>query len=340
MLRRHGIAAGVMVVALGGTGCSGIQPPPSVSSLPTTTSSPAPSASGSSAATARTDIVAAGAKHLDVSGEPDWLAVAGGSAWAAVVGGVRRLDGATGDPDGLVPIPGVICLAFDVGFDSLWAGSCDRHLLARIDPKTASLDTPLIELPIDALKEEGSIGVGESGVWLISSDHQLLRLDPVTNQVDGQWPLPASAAAVRVGLDAVWVTVPGTDTLLRIDPADPTTSKSVKVGKRPRFLAVGGDAVWVMNQGDGSVSRVSGAGDVITTVDVSDVPIEGGDITVGGGRVWVRIEQDLVVTIDPATNAVVDRYGPPSGSGSVAADDDTAWVSAHDTSSVYRLPLH
>ena len=184
-----------------------------------------------------------------------------------------------------------------------------------------------------------SIGAGESGVWLISSAHQLLRLDPVTNQVDGQWPLPASAAAVRVGLDAVWVTVPATDTLLQIDPADPTTSKSIKVGRGPRFLAVGPDAVWVMDQADGSVSRVSGAGDVIATVPVSKVPIQGGDITVGGGRVWVRIEQDLVVTIDPATNAVVDRYGPPSGSGSVAVDDDAAWVSAHDTSSVYRLPL-
>jgi len=338
------LVAGVLVMAVAAVGCAGTVPPattPSTSPSPTASGSASVSSSAgaSGSAATRLDIVAAGAKHIDVAGEPDWLAVAGGSAWAAVIGGVRRLDGATGEPDGLVPIPGVICLAFDVGFDSLWAGSCDRHLLARIDPKTASLDTPLIDLPVDGITEEGSIGAGESGVWLISSDHQLLRLDPVTNQVDGQWPLPATAAAVRVGLDAVWVTIPGTDTLLRVDPADPTTAKGIKVGKRPRFLAVGEDGVWVMNQGDGSVSRVSGAGEVIATVAVSDVPIQGGDITVGGGRVWVRIEQDLVVTIDPATNAVVDRFGPPSGSGSVAVDDDAAWVSAHDTSSVYRLPL-
>jgi hypothetical protein len=339
MPRRPRIAGGVLAFALVAAGCSSTALPPSTSPSPSASASPAVTATPAGSIATQTDIVAAGATHLDVAGEPDWLAVAGGSAWAAVVGGVRRLDGATGAPDGLVPIPGVICLAFDIGFDSLWAGSCDRHLLARIDPKTGSLDTPLIELPIDGIQEEGSIGAGESGVWLISSAHQLLRLDPVTNKVDGQWPLPASAAAVRVGLDAVWVTVPSTDTLLRVDPADPTTSKSIKVGRGPRFLAVGPDAVWVMDQADGSVSRVSGAGDVIATVPVSKLPIQGGDITVGGGRVWVRIEQDLVVTIDPATNAVVDRYGPPSGSGSVAVDDDAAWVSAHDTSSVYRLPL-
>ena len=341
MARRRRVAGGVVAVALLAGACASTAGPPATSPTSSASASPFPAqtASASSSAATRVDIVAAGATHIDVAGAPDWLAVAEGSAWAAVVGGVRQLDGATGTPDGLVPIPGIICLAFDVGFDSLWAGSCDRHLLARIDPKTGSLDTPLIELPIDAIQEEGSIGVGESGVWLISSAHQLLRLDPVTNQVDGQWPLPATAAAVRVGLGAVWVTVPATDTLLRIDPADPTTAKSIKVGGGPRFLAVGSDAVWVMDQADGSVSRVSAAGDVVATVPVSKVPIQGGDIAVGGGRVWVRIEQDLVVTVDPATNAVVDRYGPPSGSGSVAVDDDAAWISAHDTSSVYRLPL-
>jgi virginiamycin B lyase len=341
MARRRRVAGGVVATALLVAGCASTAVPPSGSTTSSVSSLPsqAETAGATASAAARVDILTAGATHIDVAGAPDWLAVAEGSAWAAVSGGVRRIDGATGTPDGLVPIPGTICLAFDVGFDSLWAGSCDRHLLARIDPKTGSLDTPLIELPIDGIEEEGSIGVGESGVWLISSAHQLLRLDPVTNQVDGQWPLPASAAAVRVGLDAVWVTVPSTDTLLRIDPADPTTSKSIKVGRGPRFLAVGSDAVWVMDQADGSVSRVSGGGEVVATIPVSKVPIQGGDITVGGGRVWVRIEQDLVVTIDPATNGVVARYGPPSGSGSVAVDDDAAWVSAHDTSSVYRLPL-
>ena len=337
-MSRPGLAAALLIVGAAMGACAG--PAPSDSPPPSATASPSPlaSASRSIAVDAPRDIEAAGATRIHVDGEPDWLALAGGSAWAAVVGGVRRLDGTTGEPDGLVPIPGTICLAFDVGFDSLWAGSCDRHLIARIDPATGSLDTPFIDLPVAGLQEEGSIGVGESGVWLISSDHELVSVDPVTNRVDGTWPLPESAAGARVGLGWVWVTVPATDGLLRIDPADPQTSKSIKVGDAPRFLATGVDAVWVMNQGDGSVSRVDGDGTVVATVDVSAVPIHGGDITVGGGLVWVRIEQDLVVTIDPATNEVVDRYGPPSGSGSVAVDDDAAWVSAHDTASVYRLP--
>jgi streptogramin lyase len=177
-------------------------------------------------------------------------------------------------------------------------------------------------------------------VWLISVDHELVRVDPITNRADRDvWPLPDGAAAARAGLGSIWVTVTPTDSLLRISPADPKTSLAIKVGDGPRFLAIGEDAVWVMNQGAGSVSRVDQTGAVVATIAVSDVPIRGGDIAVGGGSVWVRIEQDLVVRIDPATNAVTTRYGPPSGSGSVAADANAVWVSAHDTSSLWRLPL-
>jgi streptogramin lyase len=296
---------------------------------------PTPSATGGSVA-----IEAAGATRIDVTGEPDWLALAGGNAWTAVVGGIRKIDATTGKVDGLVPIDDVICLAMDVGFDSLWAGGCDKHQLHRIVPSSGLPFTPPIDLPITAIVEESSIAAGEGGVWIVSRDHRLVRVDPVTNRADPDtWPLPEGAAAARAGLGSIWVTVSLSDTLLRISPADPKTSQAIKVGKEPRFLAIGEDAVWVMNQGDGSVSRVGKGGAIVATIPVSDVPIQGGDIAVGGGSVWVRTEQDLVVRIDPTTNRVTTRYGPPSRSGSVAVDDVAAWVSAHDTSSLYRLPL-
>jgi virginiamycin B lyase len=304
---------------------------------------PSPSANASTLGTPTASAVpieAAGATHIDLSGQPDWVALAGGSAWVAVVGGVRRVDGASGKVDGLVPIDDVICLAMDVGFESLWAGACETHRLMRIVPTNGLLFTPPIDLPIRAIQAESSIAAGEEGVWLVSVDHELVRVDPVTNRADPDvWPLPDGAAAARAGLGWLWVTVTPTDTLLRISPADPKTSLAIKVGDAPRFLAIGEDAVWVMNQGAGSVSRVDGGGAVVATIPVSDEPIRGGDIAVGGGSVWVRIEQDLVVRIDPATNAVTARYGPPSGSGSVVADADAAWISAHDTASLWRLPL-
>lgn len=286
-------------------------------------------------------IESVGATRIDVSGQPDWIALAGGAAYTAVVGGLRKIDAATGKVDGLVPIDDSVCLALDVGFDSLWAGGCDKHQLHRIVPSSGLPFTPPIDLPIPAIREESSIAAGEGGVWVVSTDHRLVRVDPVTNRADPDpWPLPEGAAAARAGLGAIWVTVPRTDTLLKIPPADPTTSQAIKVGDGPRFLAIGEDAVWVMDQGSGSVTRVDASGAVVATIKVSDVPIRGGDIAVGGGYVWVRTEQDLLVRIDPTTDMVNARFGPPSGSGSVAADDAALWVTAHDVESVWRLPLH
>jgi YVTN family beta-propeller protein len=168
----------------------------------------------------------------------------------------------------------------------------------------------------------------------------LTRIDPRTNAVAGGFPQPAGAGAIRAAFGALWVSVPGEGSLLRLDPATGRTVAKVPVGVQPRFLAVGEKSVWVLNQGDGSVTRVDPATNAVTaTIRVDSVGIDGGDIAVGGGAVWARITEELVARIDPATNTVSARYGPRSGSGSVAADDAAVWISAHDVRSVWRLPL-
>jgi hypothetical protein len=137
----------------------------------------------------------------------------------------------------------------------------------------------------------------------------------------------------------VWVTLPDKDELLRIDPADGSIVAEIPVGAGPRFLAVGEGGVWVQNNRDGTVTHVDQDGAVVATISVDPSGIDGGDIATGGGFVWARITRALVAKIDPATDAVVAVYGPGKGSGSVAADDEAAWITAHDVSSIWRLPL-
>ena len=281
-------------------------------------------------------IDSAGALKIHISPGADWLAIADGSVWTAAGRGIVQLDPITGDLGPTTEILG-ICLGFDVGFDSLWVGACDDPAIWRIDPLAGAV-LATIPLPVDGIQEEGSVAAGEGGVWVVSTANELIEVDPATNQVVGNWPLPAGAAAVRAGLGSLWVTISTADQVLRIDPADPTSQTPIDVGAYPRFLAVGEDAVWVMNQRDGSVTRVGADGSVVTTIKVS-APIQGGDIAVGGGSVWVQPGGDLLIRIDPATNEVIATYGPRSGSGSVAADDRAVWVSAHDVEAIWRLPL-
>ena len=324
------------------SGASAVVPTTVASTAATPPASTSPKSSATPVATqaiggTTQDVEVAGAKRIGQGDGPDWVTMAAGSAWVATGVGIQQYDGATGAPGSRVPVFGV-CLAMDTGFASLWVGDCDAHALVRVDPATARI-TSTIVLPVDGIQEESSIAAGEGAVWVVSTAASLVKVDPTSGKVVGQSDLPPGAAAARAGLGSVWVTVSAGNSLLRIDPADGTVRATIPVGRYPRFLAVGADAVWVMDQADGAVTRVDRTGKVVATIKVSPDPIDGGDIAVGGGFVWVRISSALVAKVDPATNAVVATYGPPSGSGGVAADASAAWITAHDVSAVWRLPL-
>jgi YVTN family beta-propeller protein len=231
----------------------------------------------------------------------------------------------------------------DVGFDSVWVGAClrDAPSLVRIDPATATI-LAAIPLPIRDLQAESSVAAGEGAVWAVDDglmEQILVQVDPLTDTVVGTFPLPGGVTGVAAGEGGVWVAKTNADVVLHVDPSDGSILSEIPVGVRPRFLAVGEGSVWTMNEGDGTVSRIDPASDSVTaTIAVSTRPVIGGDIAVGAGSVWARVTDQLVARIDPATDEVVARYGPPSGSGSVAADDEAAWISSNITG-VWRLPL-
>jgi YVTN family beta-propeller protein len=153
---------------------------------------------------------------------------------------------------------------------------------------------------------------------------------------------PNSYAAV-FGFGSVWVTNTGAPrtaepgSVQRIDPATNQVTATIPVGPVPRFLAAGEGGVWTLNQGDGTVSRIDPASNKTVATIGAEVPGGGGDIAAGAGRVWVRASRVLLSAIDPATNRVAERYGPPGGSGAVRVADRLVGVTAHDIQTVWVL---
>lgn len=279
----------------------------------------------------------AGALAIPATPGTDWAVVIDGNAWIAGTGAGIGVFDATGELVGSIAVRGW-CAAMDTGFGAVWSASCEPSGLIRIDAATDEVDRIRFDEPIR--DSEASVGAGEGAVWIVVGElaDTLLGIDPETLEVAHRFTIPINSAAVRAGLGAVWVTRPFSQELLRVDPASGETT-AIPVGPGPRFLALGEGAVWVMNQRDGSVSRVDPTSATVTaTIDVGR-EIRGGDIAVGGGSVWVRGGPELLARIDPATNAVSERYGPDAGSGSVAADDDAVWITAHDVETIWRLPL-
>jgi virginiamycin B lyase len=324
------LSIAVMTVSLL-TACSGSSTP----------SSGAPSSSQSAALPAERDIETTHAMKINAAPSPDWALVAGGHVWVAgVEPGLARYDTATGQRQGGLPIQDV-CLAMDVGFGSLWAASCTpgRPMLHRVDVNSGRLMAS-VELPDSGPAEESSVGAGEGGVWVLSRGvpQHLIVVDPSSNKVLRIFPAPENAAALRVGLGGVWVTT-NSGNLVRLDPGTGMVIATIPVGEGARFLALSSKAVWVMNQQDGTVSRVDPASNgVVATIKVSSAAIDGGDIAASDRAVWVRVSDVLAAKIDPQTNKVIDRLGPPAGSGSVAIAEDSVWITAHDVTSLWRVP--
>ena len=239
-----------------------------------------------------------------------------------------------------IPLPGSTCLAPDVGFGSLWFGVCGTPEVLRIDIASGKVRAQ-IPIKVPDLQEESSIAVGAGGVWLLSTPGALVQIDPSTSTVARIATAPRGASAIRASKDALWVTVHADNVVLKLDPRSLKTLATIPVGRGPQFLAIGAGSVWTLDQDGGTVTRVDLAtSKTVRTVKVDDGPVDGGDIAVGGGFVWARVTNGLVTKVDPSTVTVAARYSPfVLGSGSVAADGTAAWITAHDSDSVFRLPL-
>lgn len=327
------------------SGCAAAENEPSPRS-PTTGASPStPSSTGASPTAALPlarplkDIT--GSRTYPARPNPDWVLLAGGSAWVANVNkGVGRYDAHSGRPLGSMG-PGLdICTGVTSGYGSLWAVDCPSRRLFRFDLKTGE-QVDSLQLPFNGIREEGSLAAGGSGVYIVAAGGtQIARVDPATGKVADRFPAPEGASGLRFGFGSLWVTSPTGDTVTRIDPRDGAVQATTKTGSGAYFLDIGEGAVWVLNNTRSEVLRIDPATNTVArTIDVSEIAVDGGDLAVGGGSVWARVSDVLVARIDPTTNRVIDRIGDARGSGSVDADSEAVWISAHDIHSVYRVPI-
>lgn len=279
---------------------------------------------------------------LKVPGFADFLVADGDGVWTTNQGRVEKLDREHPGPVATVLVPNP-CGAMEVGFGALWVANCQDSSLYRIDLKAARV-TAVIPTGLADPNGELSIAVGAGSVWLLTDERGVLsRVDPQTNRVGTRIKVAPYSYAAVFGFGSVWITNTGKEGsgngfVQRVDPGTSRVMATIPVGPIPRFLAAGEGGVWTLNQGDGSVSRIDPASNkVVATIGVgSEGP--GGDIATGAGAVWVRASKVLLSVIRPDTNRVVERFGPPAGSGAVRVADKFLWITAHDIQTVWVLP--
>jgi len=192
--------------------------------------------------------------------------------------------GAAGETVDLKGFPSVV----SSGESAVWALS--GRSVERIDPE--SLDAGE---EIDVGDFASSLAVGEGGLWVVAGNREVVRLDLVSGETDGEpvevpeafgvatgegavWVVSASGEVTRIepdslaattspapvrgaldvaaGHGSVWVTS-SNRTVTRLDPESlEPLGEQLRVGDEPASVSVGTDAVWVANGGDGTLTRI------------------------------------------------------------------------------------
>ncbi len=245
---------------------------------------------------------------------------------------------------------GGILLAFGGGLllaaavAAILAGGEDSKLaepnsLAVIDPESNQVvDT--VPTGIDP----AVVSADADHVWVANrGDDTVTQVDPETKAVLGTSPAhTGGAGGMAAGAGGVWIGDSRGERLVRLDPAYPSTWRSIELGRSRGYfttvnpVAVGHGAIWV-RAANGEIARVDPRRRrVADTVPVGNSPVS---IATGAGGVWVADAIDnSVIRIDPAgANAVTSPTPVGQGPSAIAVGEGAVWVANTQDDTVSRI---
>ena len=272
-----------------------------------------------------------------VPGVPDWTTFSPNAVWVSngPKNSISKLDAKTGEVTETVTVGTKPCSGIAYGFGSLWVPNCGDKTVSRVDAKTAKV---IATIPVGPANSEGGITCSKDAVWLPTgaTGNKVAKIDPKTNKVVAEVDVPEGSHTADFGEGAVWVTNSKGKVVTRIDPKSNRVTDTIEVGPQPRFLTVGEGFVWTLNQGDGTVSKIDPkTRKTIANIQVG-IPGTGGEISAGGGAVWVTVFQIPLTRIDAKTDKVTQQYAGPGGDAVLYAHG-SVWLSNLRQQNVWRL---
>lgn len=245
---------------------------------------------------------------------------------------VARIDANAFDE----PIPvgdGPNGIAFAGG--SGWVTNEGNQTVQRFDPDTGETGsaTPTQGVPT-------GIAGGPDGVFIAtefgsrSASSQVLQVNLDTSQVEPVCDLPSSTIGIAEGGGFVWVTVPNTGDVWRLDPTRCHHERiHLADGADPGVITAGGDPlqVWVGDEVAETVYRIDAG-----TLDVHPIGVSGAPSTIalGSDSVWISMDRsDEVVRLDASSGRTRERIAVDDagcdGPQGVAVGARGVWVGCH-----------
>lgn len=280
--------------------------------------------------------------RIDLPSSADWITFGFGSVWVVNYrpDRVSRVDPATSRVTADIPIGRNGCLGIVSDAGRIWVATCGDGVMNEIDPKVDSI-VRRIPLPIKRGRE-GAFAIAAGSFWIPdnvsdSSSSTIARVDARSGAVLSHVTTGARSDVAIAGFGSVWVASSGDNVVVRIDPSNDRVIARIPVGRSPKFMTAGEGALWVQNREDGSVSRIDPATNREIARIAAEAPTRAGDISAGGGFVWLSVDGKPVTRIDPRSNAVTHQYVGGDGADAIRWGLGALWVADHKIGQLWRI---
>jgi CubicO group peptidase (beta-lactamase class C family) len=280
--------------------------------------------------------------RVDLPSSADWITFGFGSVWVVNYrpDRVSRIDATTNRLTADIPIGRNGCLGIVASADRVFVPTCGDGVINEIDPAKDSI-VRRIAVPIKRGRE-GAFALLDGSFWVPdnvtdSASSSVVKIEARTGATLARVATGARSDVIVAGFGSIWVASSGADVVVRVDPGSARVVARIPVGKSPKFMTAGEGAVWVQNRADGSVSRVDPATNREVARIEARAPTPAGDISAGGGAVWLSVDGKPVTRIDPRTNAVTHQFVGGSGADAVRWGAGALWVADHKVGQLWRI---
>jgi DNA-binding beta-propeller fold protein YncE len=219
-----------------------------------------------------------------------------------------------------------------VGEAAVWIPDLGSSTIYKVDPNSKTVTLSIVT---DIFGAVGNVGVGEGSVWVITFDSHnktLTRYSATTGALEAKISLPEAGVGVLVEYGFVWVTAANDPEVYKIDPATNVIVATIPIRSPTHLLAAAENSIWLAFDDQGIVQRIDAMTDQVSaTIETGAKDMESdGDITAGGGSVWMINRGSIVSQIDPMTNSLSRTFRPPPGKTMgrrIRYGADALWIS-------------
>ncbi|MEP6762928.1 MAG: hypothetical protein ABJB66_01395 [Gemmatimonadaceae bacterium] len=280
--------------------------------------------------------------RVDIPSSADWITFGFNSVWIVNYrpDHVSRIDAKTNKLLRDIPIGRSGCLGILADNKRVYVATCVDGFVNEIDPKLDSV-VRRTAVPIKRGRE-GAFAMLNESFWMPdnvtdSASSNVARVDMQTGKVLATIQTGARSDVIVSGFGSIWVASSRENNVIRIDAKTNAIVAKIPVGPSPKFMTVGEGALWVQNRTDGSVSRI----DPKTNKEIARIeahaPTQAGDISAGGGAVWLSVDGMPVTRIDPKTNMVTHQYFGGKGTDAIRFGAGALWTADHAIGQLWRI---